>query len=62
MSLVNPAATPPTAQQRSLFRIEFRGGKTVTVSAQNSLKAEAKARRTEPGVVKSVRFLRRATQ
>lgn len=46
----------PTA---ALFKVIFVGGTSVTLSAPNSLKAECKAQRQHPGVVKQVKFLRR---
>lgn len=45
-------------QQSKLFRVTLIGGISVTVAAENSLKAEQKALRSNPGMVKQVKILR----
>ncbi|MGI2036388.1 hypothetical protein ACRQ1B_28835 [Rhizobium panacihumi] len=44
----------------SIFCVTFQGGASVTTTAANSLLAERNAVRSNPGIVKTVRFVRPA--
>ena len=48
--------------QSKLFQVVFIGGTSVTVGAENSLKAEQKAIRSNPGMIKQVKILRGASR
>lgn len=45
-------------KREPLFRVDFFGGLSVVTSAPNSLKAEQRARRKHPGIVRQVRILK----
>ncbi|MBB4146051.1 hypothetical protein [Rhizobium rhizoryzae] len=48
--------------QSKLFQVVFIGGTSVTVGAENSLKAQQKAIRSNPGMIKQVKILRGAAR
>lgn len=51
---MQPHNKPP----QPVFRVTFMDGAVVTMPAENSLRAEAKASKERPGLIRSVRIVR----
>ncbi|MBP2540434.1 hypothetical protein [Agrobacterium radiobacter] len=49
---------PHRKPQQPVFRVTFMDGAVVTTPAENSLRAEAKAIKERPGIIRSVRIVR----
>lgn len=46
---------------KSLFRVTYRDGSSVTTTAKTSLQASAKAVKSKPGEIKKIDFLRKTS-
>lgn len=55
---MSQAADPALTPEKSLYRVVFAGGGAVTLKAQNALKAEQQAIRTQRRTVTQVQFIR----
>lgn len=52
---------PISKAVKSLFRVTYRDGATVTTTAVNSVRAGVQAERQRPGAIKSIRFLKKVS-
>lgn len=51
----------PSRKPKSLFRITYRDGATVTTTATDSVLAGVQAERQRPGAIKSIKFLKKVS-
>jgi len=51
----------PRRKSKSLFRITYRDGATVTTTATDSVLAGVQAERQRPGAIKSIKFLKKVS-
>ncbi|HCV73679.1 MAG TPA: hypothetical protein DHE23_24050 [Agrobacterium sp.] len=53
--------TSSSRKPKSLFRITYRDGATLTTTAATSVLAGAQAERQRPGAIKSIKFLKKVS-
>lgn len=51
----------PSRKPKSLFRVTYRDGATLTTTAATSVLAGAQAERQRPGAIKSIKFLKKVS-